>query len=182
MRKDIAPSKRALENALSSTIFDGAFIFLFIPRAAVTPSGFALHSATILIKDYQELQNPHITLHERTNKIQNIVKNIFRILLAVSYLAITFPAIEQNQKAFTALILIISPAASLFALATLCSWEASALLVNGILQESRLSLEDAILMGIAAFIASECSEDFPIKNLEDYIITPLSNQVAKAFI
>ena len=135
-----------------------------------------------IIKDYQELQNPHITLLERTNKIQNIVKNIFRILLVVSYLAIAFPAIEQNQKNFTALLLFISPAAGLFALATLCSCEASVLLVNAILQRSLPSLGEAILMGIVAIVASECSEDFPIKILEDYIITPLSNQVAKAFI
>lgn len=134
----------------------------------------------------RDLQKPEITVEERTKAIQSIAKDVFRLLLAIPMITIgtVLAPIPFAGLAFGFICMAISPSSLMLNTAALSAFLATVCLVSAVATVSFPALGAAVLFGVIAYAASENYRMFEGKwfSLEDRLITPLSNQLAEAFI
>ncbi|MBA2369611.1 MAG: hypothetical protein H0V82_11390 [Candidatus Protochlamydia sp.] len=142
--------------------------------------------------NYQQLNDPLITAERREETIQNISKDCFRLLLVLPmavYSKVMYEATEKANSPFwlrmiTFIPILALPATSMLYFAGGFAIVSIAALTQAIALKSLGMAGLSIGCGVAAAI---CSEKFETNqndflNMEDRLITPLSNQVARVFI
>ena len=146
-----------------------------------------------IYQNCQLLKDPAITAENRAGAIQKISKDCFRLLLILplaAYSTILSQAFEKANSPFWARMLFkipciaISPAANMLYLAVGGACLSVASLIQAIATKSLGFAGLSIVSGLAAALCSEKYETttFDAINLEDRLITPLSNQMARVFI
>ncbi len=136
-----------------------------------------------IYSNYNALQNP-LTLSQRSEKIQNITKDVFRIILiiplGISIIAVTFSSTPEPIKLlFTAALLILSAPSTLLtgsALSGICSIY---YLVAAVAKKSFGELAASVIFGIFTVIGSEIYDRY-LPN--DFILDPLSNRVSRIIV
>jgi hypothetical protein len=145
-----------------------------------------------IYQNYQLLNNPEITQENRVDTIQKISKDCFRLLLILPLIVCVKSLFEGSVKTEPFLWglcipICVFPATTMLLTAGTSGCLSIAMLIHAIAAKSAKSLEYAgvsITFGLIAAFYSEQYEIFESLsfNMENPIITPLSNRMARVFI
>lgn len=131
-----------------------------------------------IISCYDNLKDPAITRNEREKNIQDIVKDVFRMLLVLPLVAFIDVDLGLPQVVVS---ILISPPATMLSASACCAIVIPYLLVDAVAKRSFPHFGLSVALGFVGFYASETYDRY-IPSFENYLIAPLSNQVARAFI